>query len=382
MNNRARARVIVGLSGGVDSAVAALLLQEQGYTVEGLFMDNWEDDEAETYCTAAQDFLDARQICEQLGIPLHKVSFAAAYRERVFQDFLDEYAAGRTPNPDVLCNNEIKFKAFLDYALRLGADYIATGHYARTRRIGNEVRLLRARDESKDQTYFLHAVAQTALAKTLFPVGELLKNEVRRRARQAGFSNHAKKDSTGICFIGERKFSNFLGKYLPAQPGHIETPEGTLVGTHRGLMYYTLGQRQGLGIGGRRNAAETPWYVAAKDIKRNVLVVVQGHEHPMLMQQSLIADKLHWISTTPSAPGFDCTARCRYRQSDQLCHVTLPDTHRCHVEFLTPQRALTPGQYVVFYCGDECIGGGVIADVGGAIMKNEVKASLPIWSVA
>ncbi len=382
MNNHASSRVIVGLSGGVDSAVAALLLQEQGYAVEGLFMENWEDDEAETYCTAAQDFQDARQVCEQLGIPLHKANFTAAYREHVFHYFLDEYAAGRTPNPDVLCNSEIKFKAFLDHALRLGADYIATGHYARTWRTGNEVKLLRACDESKDQTYFLHAVAQAALARTLFPVGALLKNEVRRRARQAGFTNHARKDSTGICFIGERKFSNFLGKYLPAQPGRMETPEGTLVGTHRGLMYYTLGQRQGLGIGGRRDAAETPWYVAAKDSKRNVLIVVQGHEHPMLMRQSLIADKLHWVSAAPSAPAFDCTARCRYRQADQPCHVTFPDAHRCRVEFTVSKRALTPGQYVVFYRGDECLGGGVIGEVGEAIMKNAMTASLRTRSVA
>lgn len=370
MHTRAKTRVIVGLSGGVDSAVAALLLKEQGYAVEGLFMDNWEEDEDQRYCTAAEDFQDARQVCEQLGIPLHKVNFAAEYRERVFHYFLNEYATGHTPNPDVLCNSEIKFKVFLDYARRLGAELIATGHYARTRTTGLGVHLLRGADANKDQSYFLHAVPQAALAMTLFPVGAMLKQEVRKRACQAAFANHAKKDSTGICFIGERKFSEFLARYLPAQPGDIETLDGTVIGRHQGLMYYTLGQRQGLGIGGRQDAAETPWYVAAKYLARNVLAVVQGHDHPLLQQQSLVADKLHWTFTVPSARNFDCAVKHRYRQADQRCHVTLMDASRCRVEFNQPQRALTPGQYVVFYKDDECLGGALISEVEPAAGGN------------
>ncbi|MGA9853367.1 MAG: tRNA 2-thiouridine(34) synthase MnmA [Gammaproteobacteria bacterium] len=364
MNIRTSNRIIVGLSGGVDSAVAALLLKEQGYAVEGLFMDNWDDDD--DYCTAAEDFQDARQVCEQLAIPLHKVNFATEYRERVFRHFLDEYAAGHTPNPDVACNREIKFKTFLDYALRLGADGIATGHYARTLHMDSGVKLLRGLDPAKDQSYFLHAVSQAALAQTLFPIGNMLKQEVRQRARQAGFANHAKKDSTGICFIGERRFSEFLAKYLPAQPGNIETLTGEVIGTHRGLMYYTLGQRQGLGVGGQRTAAETPWYVAAKDSKRNVLLTVQGHDHPLLQQQTLIAEQLHWISGAPPALQFACTAKSRYRQADQACRVTIENVQCCHVVFKHPQRALTPGQYAVFYDGDICLGGGVISEVEGA----------------
>lgn len=364
MTTPAHRRVIVGLSGGVDSAVAALLLAEQGYAVEGLFMDNWEDDEEQTYCTAAQDFQDARQVCETLGIALHRVNFAAEYRERVFRHFLDEYAAGRTPNPDVLCNCEIKFKAFLDYALRLGAEHIATGHYARLSTGGNNVRLVRATDASKDQTYFLHAVPQPALARTLFPLGNMLKSEVRARARAAGFANHAKPDSTGICFIGERRFRKFLAQYLPGQPGNIETPGGTVIGLHQGLMYYTLGQRQGLGVGGRHGTEGTPWYVAGKDVKRNALIAVQGHNHPLLLQQCLVARNLQWVAGTPRVNEFSCTAKSRYRQADQTCEVIVESEDCCRVRFMQPQRALTPGQYVVFYHHEECLGGGVIDTVG------------------
>lgn len=360
MNPAKRTRVIVGLSGGVDSAVAALLLTQQGYAVEGLFMDNWEDGEDDTYCTAAEDFQDARQVCETLGIPLHKVNFAAEYRERVFRHFLEGYAAGATPNPDVLCNSEIKFKAFLDHALRLGADHIATGHYARLAPAAEGVKLLKARDTAKDQSYFLHAVPQAALARSMFPLGETLKTDTRALARDAGFANHAKKDSTGICFIGERRFGEFLGKYLPAQPGEIETPEGQLLGRHQGLMYYTLGQRQGIGIGGRRGAEESPWYVAAKDLVRNVLVVVQGHDHPLLLQSALTAADLHWMSGGSPAMPLRCAAKARYRQADQGCTLDRDSDGHWQARFDLPQRAITPGQYAVFYSGDECLGGGVI----------------------
>ncbi|HEV2321369.1 MAG TPA: tRNA 2-thiouridine(34) synthase MnmA, partial [Gammaproteobacteria bacterium] len=343
-----KTRTIVGLSGGVDSAVAALLLQRAGHEVEGLFMDNWEDGEDETYCTAAEDFQDARQVCETLGIPLHKVNFAAEYRERVFKHFLDGYAKGATPNPDVLCNSEIKFKAFLDHALRLGAAHIATGHYARLERAGDAVKLMKAKDAGKDQSYFLHAVPQAALARTLFPLGELVKTDVRALAREAGFANHAKKDSTGICFIGERRFSEFLGKYLPAQPGDIESGDGRVLGRHQGLMYYTLGQRSGIGIGGRQDAEESPWYVADKDLKRNVLVVVQGHEHPRLMHAALTATDLHWVSgSTPAAP-LHCGAKARYRQADQACRLSPDGDGSWTARFDRPQRAITPGQYAVF----------------------------------
>ncbi|HEX4299770.1 MAG TPA: tRNA 2-thiouridine(34) synthase MnmA [Gammaproteobacteria bacterium] len=354
-------RVIVGLSGGVDSAVAALLLKQQGCQVEGLFMDNWEDGEDESYCTAAEDFQDARQVCEALGIPLHKVNFAAEYRERVFRHFLDGYRAGFTPNPDVLCNSEIKFKAFLEHALRLGAAHIATGHYARLASTADGVKLLKAKDAGKDQSYFLHAVPQAALRQTLFPLGELQKTDTRALAREAGFANHAKKDSTGICFIGERRFTEFLGKYLPAQPGDIVTPEGRVMGRHNGLMYYTLGQRQGIGIGGARDTDPSPWYVAGKDMEGNRLVVVQGHDHPRLLSAALEAVHLHRVSGKVSALPMRCMAKTRYRQGDQACRVTQTGQDNCRVEFDVPQRAVTPGQYAVFYEGEECLGGGVIA---------------------
>ena len=353
--------VIVGMSGGVDSSVAAWRLLQQGYEVQGLFMSNWDEDE-DGYCTAAEDYRDARAVCEQLGIPLHKVSFAGEYRERVFAYFLEEYRAGRTPNPDVLCNREIKFGVCFDYARRLGADWVATGHYARV--IHEPVpRLLRGIDEEKDQSYFLHAMPAAALARTLFPIGELRKEEVRRIARELTLPVFDKRDSTGICFIGERPFQQFLSHYLPAQPGDIETLDGRRVGTHSGLMYYTLGQRQGLGIGGRAGASEEPWYVAAKDLQRNVLVVVQGHSHPALLSATLIASQLSWVAGSAPDNAFDCTAKVRYRQRDQRCHVEI-NGDRAHVRFEQPQRAVTPGQYVVFYSGEECLGGGVIEEKG------------------
>lgn len=351
-------RVIVGLSGGVDSAVAALLLVEEGHDVHAVFMDNWDGDD-DAYCTSAQDFQDARQVADTLGIPLTRVNFAPEYRERVFRYFLDEYAAGRTPNPDVLCNSEIKFRAFLDHALRLGAEFIATGHYARLRHEGRRVVLLKAQDAAKDQSYFLHAVPASALMRTLFPVGELQKNTVRKLAKRAGFANFDKKDSTGICFIGERPFREFLMRYLPARPGPICTPEGETVGEHLGLMYYTLGQRQGLRIGGRRGADEAPWYVADKDVANNVLVVVQGHDHPLLLCEALEATALRWIGDVPRV-GARLAAKTRYRQADQPCEITALEGERCTVRFTTPQRAITPGQYVVFYDGEICLGGGII----------------------
>jgi tRNA-uridine 2-sulfurtransferase len=350
--------VIVGMSGGVDSSVAAHLLLQQGYRVEGLFMSNWEEDE-DGYCTAAEDFRDARKVCTQLGIPLHKVSFAREYRDRVFEHFLSEYRAGRTPNPDVLCNREIKFGVCFDYAKRLGADLIATGHYARVVH-GSVPKLLRGLDPGKDQSYFLHAMPSGALAKTLFPIGELHKDEVRRIAKQLALPTHDKKDSTGICFIGERPFAEFLAKYLPAQPGEIRSIAGELLGKHTGLMYYTLGQRQGLGIGGKANHAEEPWFVASKDLKRNQLIVVQGHDHPAMQQFALDAVELSWIAGAPPASRFTCTAKSRYRQADQQCNVIIGNSNTARVEFDVPQRAITPGQYVVFYDEELCLGGGEI----------------------
>ncbi len=349
--------VIVGMSGGVDSSVAAWLLLQQGYEVQGLFMSNWDEDE-DGYCTAAEDFQDARKVCDQLGIPLHKVSFAGEYRERVFEYFLSEYRAGRTPNPDVLCNREIKFGVCFDYARRLGAEWVATGHYARVEH--EPVRLLRAIDSTKDQSYFLHAMPADALARTLFPIGNQQKTEVRAKARELLLPVFDKKDSTGICFIGERPFAEFLERYLPAQPGTIETIDGKTLGTHRGLMYYTLGQRQGLQIGGRADASEAPWYVADKDLERNVLIVVQGHDHPALLRSELIAAQLTWVAGAPPSPEFRCTAKIRYRQADQAAEVRCRANGTCEVRFDEPQRAVTPGQYVVFYQDDVCLGGGVI----------------------
>ena len=358
-----RPLVILGMSGGVDSSVAAWLLLEQGFEVQGLFMSNWEEDE-EGYCTTAQDYQDARRVCEQLGLLLHKVNFAREYRERVFESFLAEYRAGHTPNPDVLCNREIKFGVCFDYALRLGADFVATGHYAQVEH-GPTARLLRAVDATKDQSYFLHAVAPTALAKTLFPVGHLHKDQVRRIARDRTLAVHDKKDSTGICFIGERPFAQFLSQYLPARPGDIESLEGRKFGRHTGLMHYTLGQRQGLGIGGRSDAGEQPWYVAGKDLQTNVLHVVQGHDHPALHSDGLEASAVHWCGPAVIGNGatLRCTAKVRYRQQDQACSARVHDDGRCSVQFDQPQRAVTPGQYVVFYQGAACLGGARIERV-------------------
>ncbi len=353
--------VVVGLSGGVDSAVAALLLKRRGARVQALHMTNWDDDEG--YCTAAADLQDARRVCEQLDIPLHHVDFAAEYRERVFAEFLDEYRAGRTPNPDVLCNREIKFGVFRDYAKRLGAELLATGHYARTAVTGGETHLLKGIDSGKDQSYFLHAVSEAALRETLFPLGELRKAEVRALARDAGLATHDKKDSTGICFIGERPFREFLAGFLPARPGIIRSADGQELGRHDGLMFYTLGQRQGLGIGGRRDAGDAPWYVAAKDLGTNELVVVQG-DHPLLYSRELLTGPPSWIGTPPRfRDGMRCAARVRYRQEDQGCRVTAAGDGRLQVVFDSRQRAVAPGQYAVFYDGERCLGGAVIERV-------------------
>lgn len=355
----ARTHVIVGMSGGVDSSVAALLLQEQGYRVEGLFMKNWDEDDGTEYCTAQADLADAQAVCDQLGIPLHSANFAAEYWDQVFEHFLEEYRAGRTPNPDILCNREIKFKAFLDYALLLGADYIATGHYARTRTTGNVTQLLRGLDPQKDQSYFLHAVAATQLERTLFPIGELDKTAVRTLAAQHGFVTHDKKDSTGICFIGERRFKDFLQRYLPAQPGPIESIDGHVLGTHGGLMYHTIGQRQGLGIGGVQGADDAPWYVVDKDLARNTLVVAQGSSHPSLFHDTLTVSHVYWVDGQGPALPATLTAKIRYRQGDQACRLER-SSQGFQVRFQQPQRAVTPGQSVVFYDGEICLGGGII----------------------
>ena len=354
-------KVIVGMSGGVDSSVAALLLIEQGYQVEGLFMKNWDEDDGSEYCTAIADLADAQQVCDKLGITLHTANFAADYWDNVFEHFLEEYRAGRTPNPDILCNREIKFKVFLDYAQILGADYIATGHYTRVDNATGHARLLKGLDNNKDQSYFLHAVEERAFAKSLFPVGELDKPEVRAIADKHGFVTSDKKDSTGICFIGERRFKDFLEQYIPAQPGVMETPEGVTMGEHQGLMFYTIGQRQGLGIGGVKDSGDAPWYTLDKDLDRNVLIVGQGSEHPLLFNDHLAASGINWINGQPSAAEpLHCMAKTRYRQPDQGCSVQVDTQGSCVVSFNEPQRAVTPGQSVVFYQDDYCLGGGVI----------------------
>ncbi|RRJ84801.1 tRNA 2-thiouridine(34) synthase MnmA [Aestuariirhabdus litorea] len=360
MSSNPHTKVIVGMSGGVDSSVSALLLQQQGYQVEGLFMKNWDEDDGTEYCTAKEDLKDAQLVCDKLGIKLHTANFAAEYWDNVFEHFLEEYRAGRTPNPDILCNREIKFKAFLDYALLLGADAIATGHYVRRRERNGHYELIKGLDSNKDQSYFLHAVGAEQIAKTLFPVGELEKPRVREIAEAHDLVTHNKKDSTGICFIGERRFKDFLKQYIPAQPGNIETPEGKVIGQHSGLMYHTLGQRQGLGIGGLKEAGEAPWYVVDKDLERNVLVAAQGSQHPLLFSDALLLSHIHWVSGEPPQLPASLNAKVRYRQSDQACQLTGDSEGGFRVEFDVPQRAVTPGQSVVFYDGDCCLGGGVI----------------------
>ena len=350
--------VVVGMSGGVDSAVAALLLKRQGLDVVGVFMKNWEEEDAESgVCTAASDYEDVKSVSAAIGIPYYTVNFARAYRDRVFSYFLEEYARGRTPNPDVLCNCEIKFRAFLDFAVSTGAGALATGHYARLDKLDG-VKLLRALDAGKDQTYFLAGLTQAQLKNAIFPIGELQKSEVRRIAQSSGLTNAAKKDSTGICFIGERNFKQFLMQYLPAQPGDMVDETGKQIARHDGLMYYTLGQRKGLGIGGRSEGSGESWFVIGKDLKRNLLIVQQG-EHDELYSLSLDAEKINWIAGAPPERAFACTAKFRYRQPDQPVHVSVNGAG-AHVAFDQPQRAVTPGQWVVFYQGEVCLGGGPI----------------------
>ncbi len=360
--------IVVGLSGGVDSSTSALLLKEQGLRVEGMFMKNWVDPDDEQ-CPIETDLADARQVAERIDIPFHLVNFAPEYWDRVFSHFLAEYRAGRTPNPDILCNREIKFDVFLKQALELGADAIATGHYARIDEQDGRYRLRKGRDGNKDQSYFLYTLNQYQLSHALFPIGELEKTQVRRLAEAADFVTHAKKDSTGICFIGERHFGEFLSRYIPAQPGLMQTPEGRTVAEHQGLMYYTLGQRKGLGIGGSKEGSDDPWFVVGKKIDENLLVVAQGHDHELLKSRSLQAEQLHWTAGTPPSLPLRCKAKTRYRQPDQDCWITELDEQGCKVVFDHPQRAVTPGQSVVFYLGDECLGGGIINKVDGIIYQ-------------
>jgi tRNA-specific 2-thiouridylase len=354
-------RVVVGMSGGVDSSVTALLLKNQGYDVVGLFMKNWEDDDTEEYCPARQDLIDAVAVADRIGIDIEAVNFSKEYKEKVFNNFLDEYRAGRTPNPDIFCNSEIKFRAFLDHAVSMGADLIATGHYARVREVDGLFQLLKAEDGSKDQSYFLYRLNQQQLSKSLFPLGGLLKREVREIARKAGLATSEKKDSTGICFIGERPFREFLQRYMPVEPGSMRTPKGKVVGQHHGLMYYTLGQRQGLGIGGSREGDGEPWYVAAKDMANNELIVVQGHDHPLLLRDDLHATQLHWIADREPHTQWVYAAKTRYRQADAPCSIRAIKGDACEIEFAQPQWAVTPGQSVVVYESNVCLGGGIIS---------------------
>ncbi|CAA2930301.1 tRNA 2-thiouridine(34) synthase MnmA [Arsenophonus endosymbiont of Bemisia tabaci] len=354
-------KVIVGMSGGVDSSVSAYLLKQQGYQVAGLFMKNWEEDDNDEYCSAATDLADAQSVCDKLDIELHTVNFSAEYWDNVFAHFLAEYKAGRTPNPDILCNKEIKFKAFLEFAAQdLAADYIATGHYARRKTVDGRHQLLRGLDNNKDQSYFLYVLDQTQLAQSLFPIGELEKSAVRRIAEDVGLITAEKKDSTGICFIGEREFRDFLARYLPAKPGKIITVDGKILGEHTGLMYHTLGQRKGLGIGGVKEANDDPWYIVDKDIKNNQLIVAQGHNHPGLMSTELIVQQIHWINPPALNEANQCTVKTRYRQPDIPCTIKPLSDNKIAVQFDYPIAAVTPGQSAVFYQGEICLGGGVI----------------------
>ena len=354
-------KVICGMSGGVDSSVSAFILQQQGYQVEGLFMKNWEEDDDTDYCTAAADLADAQAVCDKLDIKLHKINFAAEYWDNVFEHFLSEYKAGRTPNPDILCNKEIKFKAFLEYAAEdLGANYIATGHYVRRRGADDKAQLLRGLDANKDQSYFLYTLSSKQVGQSLFPVGNIEKPIVRAIAEDLGLITAKKKDSTGICFIGERKFKDFLARYLPAQPGNIRTVEGDIIGRHDGLMYHTLGQRKGLGIGGVKGASEDAWYVVEKDLVNNELIVAQGHDHSALLSTGLIAQQLHWVDRQPIREPLRCTVKTRYRQTDVPCIIEPIDDESIKVIFDEPQIAVTPGQSAVFYLDEVCLGGGII----------------------
>ena len=365
--------VVVGMSGGVDSAVAALLLKREGWHVVGIFMKNWEDDDDAEYCASRQDLVDAAAVADVIGIEFEAVNFSAQYRERVFAEFLHEYERGRTPNPDVLCNAEIKFRCFLDHARAMGAERIATGHYARVRETGGRFELLKGEDGTKDQSYFLYRLDQEQLARTLFPLGGLYKREVRRIAREAGLPNHARKDSTGICFIGERPFRAFLSRYLPPRPGEIRAIDGRVLGRHDGLMYHTIGQRKGLGIGGIRGGDEAQagaheaWYVVAKDMEANALIVAQGHDHPRLLSDRLMAADLNWIAGEPPHSHWVYAAKTRYRQQDAPCEIERVDAHRCEVVFAAPQWAVTPGQSVVLYESDVCLGGGIISTTGSVL---------------
>ncbi len=359
----AKKKVICGMSGGVDSSVSAFILQQQGYQVEGLFMKNWEEDDDTDYCTAAADLADAQAVCDKLGIKLHKINFAAEYWDNVFEHFLSEYKAGRTPNPDILCNKEIKFKAFLEYAAEdLGADFIATGHYVRRPPLDQQPKLLRGLDGNKDQSYFLYTLSEQQVAQSLFPVGDIEKPIVRAIAEDLGLATAKKKDSTGICFIGERKFKDFLARYLPAQAGDIKTVDGQVIGRHDGLMYHTLGQRKGLGIGGVKGASENAWYVVEKDLVNNVLIVAQGQDNSALLSSGLIASQLHWVDRQPIREKLRCTVKTRYRQADILCEIQPLDDETIRVVFNEPQIAVTPGQSAVFYQGEVCLGGGIIEE--------------------
>lgn len=358
MKINTKTRIAVGMSGGVDSSVTALLLKEQGYDVHGIYMKNWEKDDTDLYCHSAQDVYDAKQVADKIGIPLTSVNFAQEYWDNVFTHFLAEFKAGRTPNPDILCNKEIKFKAFLEHALSLGADKIATGHYAQVTELNGEFQLLKSHDHTKDQSYFLHGLNQHQLSYAMFPLGKIPKTRVREIAAAHGLITADKKDSTGICFIGERKFKTFLQDYLPAQAGNIVTLDGKIIGRHEGLMYYTLGQRQGLGIGGVQGANDEPWFVAEKNLQKNMLIVVQGTDHPALLRDALMLDSIHWIGKAQALP-LRCTAKTRYRQADQACTIT-PHPSGYQVTFDVAQRSITPGQSVVFYKDEQCLGGGVI----------------------